>query len=174
MIEGQQALGVPVHGEVDPQTLDLERSVLRMGIQRPALAGPMFDELDAEAFRSPAYRALRETVAKAGGCATQAGGQRWVDALLAAAPDDAVRAMITELSVEPVPASEAELERYAQSLVLRLHEVWVSRQVVALKAKLQRTDPSTETEVYNRLFGELMALEKLRRDLRERGLGNGG
>jgi DNA primase len=97
-----------------------------------------------------------------------------VDALLAAAPDDAVRGMITELSVEPVPAGETELERYAQSLVLRLHEVWVSRQVVALKAKLQRTDPSAETDVYNRLFGELMALEKLRRDLRERGLGNGG
>jgi DNA primase len=174
VVAGQQVLGVPVHGDVDPQTLALERSVLRMAIQRPALAGPMFDELDAEAFRSPAYRALRETLAKAGGCATQAGGQRWVDALLAAAPDDAVRGLITELSVEQVPAGDAELERYAQSVVLRLHEVWVSRQVVALKAKLQRTDPSAETEVYNRLFGELMALEKLRRDLRERGLGNGG
>jgi DNA primase len=171
VIAGQQALGVPVHGDVDPQTLALERSVLRVAIQRPALAGPTFDELDAEAFRSPAHRALRETLAKAGGCGTQAGGQRWVDSMLAAAPDDAVRGMITELSVEPVPAGDAGLERYAQSLVLRLHEVWVSRQVVALKAKLQRTDPSAETALYNRLFGELMALEKLRRDLRERGLG---
>lgn len=170
---GQQALGVPVHGNVDPQTLALERSVLRAAIQRPALAGPTFDELEPQAFLSPAYRALRETVAKAGGCGTQAGGREWVDALLAAAPDDATRTLVTELSVEPIPSGETALERYVESVVLRLHEVWVSRQVVALKAKLQRTDPSEETAAYNRLFGELMTLEKYRRDLRERGLGNG-
>jgi DNA primase len=170
---GQQALGVPVHGDVDPQTLGLERSVLRVAIQRPALAGPTFDQLEAEAFLSPAYRALRETVAKAGGCATQAGGSPWADAMFAAAPDDVTRTLISELSVEPVPTGDSTLERYVESVVLRLHEVWVSRQVVTLKAKLQRTDPSAETETYNRLFGELMALEKHRRDLRERGLGNG-
>jgi DNA primase len=172
-VPGQQALGVPVHGDVDPQTLGLERSVLRVAIQRPALAGPAFDEIEAEAFLSPAYRELRETVAKAGACATQAGGPPWVDALFAVAPDDVTRTLISELSVEPVPTGDATLERYADSVVLRLHEVWVSRQVVTLKAKLQRTDPAAETEVYNRLFGELMAMEKHRRDLRERGLGNG-
>ena len=42
---GQQALGVPVHGDVDPQTLELERAVLRVAIQRPALAGPQCDDL---------------------------------------------------------------------------------------------------------------------------------
>ncbi len=172
-LPGQQALGVPVHGNVDPQALALERSGLRAAIPRPAVAGPTFDDLEPEAFLSPAYRAVRETVDKAGGCATQAGGQPWVEALLAAAPDDTVRTLVSELSVEPVPAGESGLERYVESVVLRLHEVWVSRQVVSLKAKLQRTDPAAETDVYNRLFGELMALEKLRRDLRERGLGNG-
>jgi DNA primase len=173
-LPGQQALGVPEHGDVDPQTLALERAVLRVAIQRPAVAGPTFDELEPEAFLSPSYRAMREVVAKAGGCATQAGGQPWVDALLASASDDVSRTLITELSVEPVPAGDAGLERYVESLVLRMHEVWVARQVVSLKARLQRTDPSAETDVYNRLFGELMALEKHRRDLRERGLGNGG
>jgi DNA primase len=170
---GQQALGVPVHGNVDPQTLALERSVLRVAVQRPAVAGPTFDALEPEAFLSPAYRAVRETVAKAGGCATQAGGRPWVEALLASAADDVVRTLVSELSVEPVPAGESGLERYVESVVLRLHEVWVSRQIVSLKARLQRTDPSAETDGYNRLFGELMALEKHRRDLRERGLGNG-
>jgi DNA primase len=47
---GQQTLGVPVHGDVDPQTLGLERDVLRVAVQRPALAGPGFDDLDPEAF----------------------------------------------------------------------------------------------------------------------------
>jgi DNA primase len=44
---------------------------------------------------------------------------------------------------------------------------------VTLKARLQRTDPSEQTGAYNRLFGELIAMETQRRDLRERGLGNG-
>lgn len=168
---GQQALGVPVHGDVDAQTLSLERSALRVAIQRPALAGPSFDELEAEAFLSPAHRALRETVAKAGGCATQAGGAQWVEALVGAAADDATRTLISELSAEAVPSGDAAMERYVESVVLRIHEVWVSRQVVTLKATLQRTDPAAETATYNRLFGELIALEKHRRDLRERGLG---
>jgi DNA primase len=171
---GQQALGVPVHGNVDPQTLALERSVLRVAVQRPAVAGPTFDELEPEAFLSPSYRAMREVIAKAGGCATQAGGRQWVEALLAAATDDVSRTLISELSVEPVPAGDDGMARYVESVVLRMHEVWVARQIVSLKAKLQRTDPAAETDVYNRLFGELMALEKHRRDLRERGLGNGG
>jgi DNA primase len=170
---GQQALGVPVHGDVNPQTLALERDVLRVAVQRPALAGPAFDDLDPEAFLSPAYRALRETVGKAGGCATQGGGPAWADALVAAAPDDATRNLVAELSVEPAPADEAALPRYVESVVLRLHEMWVSRKLVTLKARLQRTDPSEQTVAYNRLFGELMAMEKQRRDLRERGLGNG-
>jgi DNA primase len=138
------------------------------------VAGPTFDELEPEAFLSPSYRAMREVIAKAGGCATQAGGRQWVEALLAAATDDVSRTLISELSVEPVPAGDDGMARYVESVVLRMHEVWVARQIVSLKAKLQRTDPAAETDVYNRLFGELMALEKHRRDLRERGLGNGG
>jgi DNA primase len=92
---------------------------------------------------------------------------------VAAASDDATRNLVAELSVEPAPADEASLPRYVESVVLRLHEVWVSRKLVTLKARLQRTDPSERTGAYNRLFGELMAMEKQRRDLRERGLGNG-
>ena len=99
-----------------------------------------------------------------GGCATQGGGPAWAEALLAAADDDVTRQLITELSVEPVPADDAALPRYVESVVLRMHEVWVSRKLVTLKAKLQRTDPSEQTEQYNRLFGELMTLEKHRRE----------
>ncbi len=168
---GQQALGVPVHGDVDPQALALEREVMRVVVQRPALAGPPFDEIEAEAFLSPIYRAIREAVTGAGGCATQAGGHEWVDGLLTQVNDDAVRQVVTELAVEAVPADDATLPRYVESVVLRLHEVWISRRLVTLKAKLERTDPSQDVETYNRLFGELMALEKYRRDLRNRGLG---
>ncbi|WP_216852996.1 DNA primase [Phytoactinopolyspora halotolerans] len=167
----QQALSVPSHGNVDPQTLALEREVLRVAVQRPAFAGPAFDAIEPEAFLSPVFRAAREAIAQAGGCATQGGGAAWMDALLAAAKDDVTRHVLSELAMETIPTDDASMPRYAESIVLRLTEVWVSRRLVALKARLQRTDPSAEVEVYNRLFGELMTLEAHRRDLRERGIG---
>ncbi|WP_129666306.1 DNA primase [Phytoactinopolyspora endophytica] len=169
--QAQQALSVPSHGNVDPQTLGLEREVLRVAVQRPALAGPAFDAIEPEAFLSPVFRTTREAIAKAGGCATQGGGSVWMEALLAAADDDVTRHVLSELAVEAIPTDDASMPRYAESIVLRLTEVWVSRRLVALKARLQRTDPSAEVEVYNRLFGELMTLEAHRRDLRERGIG---
>lgn len=168
---GQQGLAIPVHGDVEPEILALERAVLRVAIQRPALAGPAFDSLEPDAFRSPVYRAVREIVGKSGGCATQGGGPTWMTSLIESADDEVSRQVLGELAVEPIPADEAALPRYVESVVMRQHEVWVSRQLVTLKAKLQRTDPSEDTEAYNRLFSELMALEKHRRDLRERGLG---
>ena len=169
--QGQPALGIPVHGDVDPQTLELERAALRVAIQRPALAGPQFDDLEPEAYLSPAYRAVAETIRKAGGCATQGGGQSWIDALMTASIDEASRLLIAELAVEAIPERDFAVPRYAESIVLRLHEMWISRRLVTVKARLQRTDPSEQTTVYNRLFAELMTLEKHRRDLRERGLG---
>ncbi len=116
----QQALGVPVHGDIDPETLELERAVLRVAVQRPALAGPVFDDLEPEAFLSPAYRAVRETIRKAGGCATQGGGSAWVDSLTTAAVDEASRLLVVELAVERIPErTEDALPRYVDSLVLR-------------------------------------------------------
>jgi DNA primase len=39
---------------------------------------------------------------------------------------------------------------------------------VGVKARLQRTDPEAQRAAYDGLFGELMALEQMRRTLRER------
>jgi len=158
------------HGDVDPQTLTLERDVLRVAVQRPALAGPAFDEVGEEAYRSPVHRRLRASIAHAGGCASQTGGPEWVSALRQHVAERVAQQVLGELSVEELPTDEDTLARYANSLVFRLHEVWVSRELVTVKARLQRTDPAAETEAYNRLFSELMALESRRRQLRERGL----
>jgi DNA primase len=169
--ENQQTFGVLDHGDVDPQTLGLERATLRAAIQRPALAGPAFDGLEAAAFLSPVYRAVREAVTKAGGCGTEGGGAAWLERLRAAGGDEVIAHAIAEMAVESVPAEEPAMPRYVESVVMRMHEVWVSRQLVTLKAKLQRTDPASDQKVYNHLFSELMTLEKQRRDLRERGIG---
>jgi DNA primase len=42
--------------------------------------------------------------------------------------------------------------------------------ITELKGRLQRLNPVEEVEHYNRMFGELVALEQHRRGLRELGL----
>lgn len=167
--EAQQAL-VASHGDVDPQVLAAEREALKVAIQRPALAGPMFDDLPADAFASPVYRAIAESIAAEGGVATQSGGPAWVATLVGVVPTEATAGVVRELAVSPIAADEEALPRYVVSSLARLHGIWVSRRLVTVKARLQRTDPEAAAGDYNALFGELMSLESLRRDLRERAI----
>ncbi len=167
--EGQHAL-VPDHGDVDPQVLAAEREALKVALQRPALAGPFFDDLDPAAFASPAHRAIAEAIAASGGVATQSGGPGWVQTVLGSVPTEATAGVVRELAVAPIAADDDSLPRYVVSSLARLHGMWVSRRLVSVKAKLQRTDPESDAAAYNKLFGELMSLESMRRDLRERAI----
>jgi DNA primase len=47
------------------------------------------------------------------------------------------------------------------------------RRIEQLKSRLQRTNPVDEQAAYNRMFGQLMALEQRCRELRERIIGGG-
>jgi len=167
--EAQQSL-VADHGSVDAQVLVAEREALKVALQRPALAGPLFDDLEPSAFASPAHRAIAEAIATAGGVATQSGGPAWVQAVIGAVPTEATAGVVRELAVAPISADEDALPRYVVSSLARLHGIWVSRRLVSVKARLQRTDPESDATAYNKLFGELMALEGMRRNLRERAI----
>ena len=63
-------------------------------------------------------------------------------------------------------------ERLGREYVLRLRELAVLRRISEVKSRLQRMNPVTQTTDYNRLFGELVALESHRRTLRESALGD--
>lgn len=165
----QQAL-VADHADVDPAVLAAEREALKVALQRPALAGPFFDDLEPAAFASPAHRSIADAIASLGGVATQSGGPAWVQAVIGQVPNEAVAGAVRELAVAPITADDDALPRYVVSSLARLHGIWVSRRLVSVKAKLQRTDPEADAAAYNRLFGELMALESMRRDLRERAI----
>jgi DNA primase len=167
--QGQQSL-VADHGNVDPQVLAAEREALKVALQRPALAGPFFDDLDPAAFASPAHRAIAEAIASSGGVATQSGGPGWVQTVLGSVPTEATAGVVRELAVAPIAADDESLPRYVVSSLARLHGIWVSRRLVTVKATLQRTDPESDAAAYNKLFGELMSLESMRRDLRERAI----
>ena len=47
-------------------------------------------------------------------------------------------------------------------------ELTAARRIAAIKSKLQRTNPVEHAEEFNKMFGELAALEAHRRTLRDR------
>ncbi|WP_068278291.1 DNA primase [Aldersonia kunmingensis] len=156
----------------DP-TLRPQRNALKGALQYPAIAGTIFDSLPPESFTHPAYVAVRQAIADAGGASCGLGGADWVSAVADGAADLSLRSIVMELAVEPLPtASEATVPRYITGVLARLQEVWVGRQVAELKSKLQRISPSEEPDDYHALFGDLVALEQYRRSLLEQAMGN--
>ena len=100
--------------------------------------------------------------------------REWAERLLAAVPNDAARTFLTRLAVESVEAPGADGEpdaRFADDVLARIEELAVSRQIAVVKSRLQRMSPVAEQTEYNRLFGDLVALEQRRKLLLE---GEGG
>jgi DNA primase len=123
--------------------------------------------LGEECFTSPAYAAVRSAVAKAGGAARSTGGAEWVTAVQESAETDSLRDLVTELAVEPMQSREDDDPRYAEALLVRLEEMALTRRVQELKSRLQRLNPVEQAEDYNRMFGELIVLERQKKGLRE-------
>ncbi|MFI0354760.1 DNA primase [Actinomadura sp. 9N407] len=177
--QGRQGQGAPGQEQAerpafDPNDPDVrrERELLKLAVQRPALLGPEFDQVPADAFIAPPHAAVREVIAAAGGVAIAGGPHEWVNALLELAPNDQVRALVTQFGVEPVHSAQETDDRYAGELLARILERQLTRLITNAKSKLGRLNPVEQAEEYNRLFGDLVALEQQRRVMRERGLGS--
>ena len=156
----------------DP-AIQIERETLKLAVQRPAVLGPGFDSLSDEAFTAPRHQAVRAVIVAAGGVSSTAQNvAEWVARLRDAAPNDEVRNMITRLAVEPSRSGQDSDDRYAASLLARIQELQLTREIARLKSKLGRLNPVDHQEDYNRLFGDLVALEQQRRVLRERAIGS--
>ena len=154
----------------DP-VVNVERQALKLAVQRPALCGPAFDALGPGCFTAPVHAAVFELIVSCGGTARAKGGREWAEQLRAAAPDDRARGFVTGLAVEPIeaPGSVGEPDaRYADEVVARVEELALSRQIAAIKSRLQRLSPVAESAEYNRIFGDLVALEGRHRALWER------
>ncbi|GAA5045033.1 DNA primase [Thermocatellispora tengchongensis] len=149
----------------------VEAEVLKLAIQRPALLGPGFDTVGPQAFTTPEHVELYAWILAAGGT-THAGpgGREWVDRLLAGATEN-LRPLITRLAVETLRADLDNEERYGAAMLAALEAISTDRAIAQVKARLQRLNPVDEVQEYNRLFGELVALEQQRRLLRERAAG---
>jgi DNA primase len=130
------------------------------------MAQPWAD-LEADDFTHPYHREIFELVQKLGGP-----GRVGARGLLEAASDDAVRTLVSALSVEPLPVATEPDQRFAAAYVVRLRRLTAMRRISELKSRLQRMNPVTHATQYNRLFGELIALESHHRSLLETAIGN--
>jgi DNA primase len=154
----------------DDPVVNVERQALKLAMQRPALCGPAFDQLRADIFTVPAHAAARERIAACGGVTNVGSAREWAERLRAAAPNDNARSFVTRLIVEPIeaPGQAGEPDgRYAEGVLARVEQLAVSREIAEIKRRLQRLSPVTEPD-YNRLFGDLVALEQRKKVLDER------
>ncbi|MFI0417252.1 DNA primase [Spongiactinospora sp. 9N601] len=150
----------------------VEAEVLKLAVQRPALLGPGFDALGPQAFTLPEHVELYAWILGAGGTAQAGpGGREWVDRLLDGVPD-ATRPLITRMAVEELRTEVGGEERYGAAMLAALEAIAADRAIAQVKSRLQRLNPVEEQQEYNRLFGELVALEQQRRVLRDRAAGS--
>ncbi len=154
----------------DPR-FSLERETLKLVVQHPEAVGRMAKDVDGDDFTHPTYRAVWEAVTACGGPANAPAGEVWVAKLRDSVTEPAVVQALSALAVEPLLSIKEPSPAYVAAHVYRLQEVTTMRRITDLKSKLQRTNPVENATEYNRMFGELVALEQHRRTLREKAIG---
>src|SRR6478752_1154813 len=165
----------PVVTRPDPRdpTLWPQREALKAALQYPAIAGPVFDTLTVESFTHPLYAAVRAAITAAGGMSAGLSGGEWIEAVRAQVTVAEAGAMVSELGVEGIKVDDDErLPRYIGGVLARLQEVSVGRQIAEMKSKLQRMSPVEQSDDYNTLFGDLIALETYRKSLLQQASGD--
>ncbi|WP_327729805.1 DNA primase [Streptomyces sp. NBC_00487] len=146
-----------------------ERELLKLALQRPELVAPAFDAYGVDEFTADQYAAVREAIIEAGGVEFGAEDpQEYLVRVREAAPDDTVRAMVTELAVEAIMRKTVD-EVYAGAQLVTVRRRAVERRVRDVQGSLARAtaqgDPAQLAAVQN----ELWVLQQYDQALRERG-----
>jgi DNA primase len=162
---------VPAQAADSPQRL-VERESLKLALQEPVLAGPMFDVVGLQDYVSPVYQAIRAAIAEAGGASSvSSGGVVWIEKVRDSCADLAGKGLISELAVEPLHVDGPVDPRYVQITLARLQAGAVTTRIRELKSKVQRVNPVAHKDEYLALAGELFSLEQQARALRDQAAG---
>jgi len=158
---GQQQLLAPV----DPhdRRLEVERGVLKLVVQEPAVFDELWDGILPEHFSHPTYAYLFEVAA-----AVADRSRGWAQRLAEAVGDPVGEQLVAALSVEPLLREASS--HYAAEYSARLRLLAVERAIVALKSKLQRINPQEDEAAHKRGFVRLIELEAQRRSLQAEAL----
>ncbi|MET7764286.1 DNA primase [Streptomyces sp. NPDC005393] len=147
----------------------VERELLKLALQRPELVSPAFDAYGMDEFTAPPYAAVRSVIESAGGVGSA--DTDYLARVRDAAPDDTVRALVTELAVEPLrtPSRREADEAYAGEQLVRVRLAAVNHRITEIQGTFQRlgqhADPAHLAAVQN----ELWVLQQYGRSLRDRG-----
>ncbi len=139
--------------------LILEREVLKSRVQEPQLfesTTNLWITMEQDAFTHPAYKQLRKVLDENDGLPN-----------IENIADERMKALFTELSVEPIKADGKPTPVYVASIVARLREVAISRSIAELKSSLQRLNPIENEIEYNAAFVHLVGLESEKRVLHD-------
>jgi DNA primase len=168
--ESRSTARIPAQPTDSPQRL-VEREALKLALQVPVMAGPMFDALGPETYGHPVFQAVRAAISAAGGTATATGGVVWIEAVRDACDDLGARALVGELAVDPLHVDGEVDPRYVQVTLARLQVGAVTTRIKDLKSKVQRVNPVAHKDEYLALAGELFSLEQHARALRDQAAG---
>ncbi|SDT67178.1 DNA primase [Actinoplanes derwentensis] len=154
-----------------PQRL-VEREALKLALQEPVLAGPMFDAVGTENYGDAVLQAVREAITDAGGVQSAAtGGAVWIEKVRDACADMGGQMLVGELAVEPLYFDGQVDPRYVQVTLARLQGGALATRIRDLKSKVQRLNPVAHKDQYLALAGELFSLEQQARALRDQAAG---
>src|SRR4051794_32943381 len=103
----------------DPR-FSLERETLKLLVQHPESVGRTADEVGAEDFLHPTYRAVWDAVATCGGPAGAPGGEVWVGKLRDSISEPMVVSALSALAVEPLLSTGEPTTAYVAAHVYRL------------------------------------------------------
>ncbi|MFE5742287.1 DNA primase [Streptomyces celluloflavus] len=147
----------------------VERELLKLALQRPELVSPTFDAYGTDEFTAPPYATVRRCIEDAGGATAGAADSAYVSRVREAAPDDTVRAMVTELTVEPLHTRRDPDEAYAGVQLVAVRLAAVNQRVTEIRGALQRLGPRADPEHLTAVQNELWVLQQYGQSLRERG-----
>ncbi|MEU0398954.1 DNA primase [Streptomyces sp. NPDC006197] len=143
-----------------------ERELLKLALQRPELVSPAFDAYGVDEFTAPPYAAVRQCIQDAGG-ATGAPSD-YLDAVREAAPNDSVRALVTELAVETIFAKTVD-EAYAGDQLVTVRLRAVDRRIRDVQGTLARLGANGDPERLAAVQNELWVLTQYGQSLRNNG-----
>lgn len=146
-----------------------EREALKAIVQFPYMAHSAVTDLDEDDFTHPMMRLLWSHIQ-----ASQLPSQpdsSWVPTIAESLPDEESRRILRVCAVDPLNATVAETQRAVTARIARLQEVTTTRRINDVKSRLQRTNPVDDDEQYRSMFGQLVELERQRRELRQTAIG---
>ena len=150
----------------------VERELLKLALQRPELVSPAFDAYGADEFTGGPYAVVKETIEAAGGADTGvADPAGYLAAVREAAPDDAVRGLVTELAVEPLrSARNREPDAaYAGMQLVAVRLAAVNARIAELEGAARRLEARRDAESAGEVRRQIWTLQQYGTALREQG-----